>query len=163
MQLYKIQEAMIDNLNIFLESEGTDLDQEVYEEIMVMLKEELSAKSSNILKYLNNIQADLEEIKIEKQRLDKVKKSKESKYNRLADYIISVMTSLDKAKIETEIGNYALRKSSKVEVIDESLIPEEYFNIKMDKTVDKITLKELLKSQEIPGVKLSTGYNLNIQ
>ncbi len=163
MQLYKIQEAMIDNLNIFLESEGTDLDQEVYEEIMVMLKEELSAKSSNILKYLNNIQADLEQIKIEKQRLDKVKKSKESKYNRLADYIISVMTSLDKAKIETEIGNYALRKSSKVEVIDESLIPEEYFNIKMDKTVDKITLKELLKSQEIPGVKLSTGYNLNIQ
>ncbi len=134
MQLYKIQEAMIDNLNIFLESEGTDLDQEVYEEIMVMLKEELSAKSSNILKYLNNIQADLEQIKIEKQRLDKVKKSKESKYNRLADYIISVMTSLDKAKIETEIGNYALRKSSKVEVIDESLIPEEYFNIKMDKT-----------------------------
>ena len=163
MQLYKIQEAMIDNLNIFLESEGTDLDQEVYEEIMVMLKEELPAKSSNILKYLNNIQADLEQIKIEKQRLDKVKKSKESKYNRLADYIISVMTSLDKAKIETEIGNYALRKSSKVEVIDESLIPEEYFNIKMDKTVDKITLKELLKSQEIPGVKLSTGYNLNIQ
>lgn len=163
MELYKIQEALIDNLNIFLESEGTDLDQEVYEEIMVMLKEELSAKSSNILKYLNNIQADLEQIKIEKQRLDKVKKSKESKYNRLADYIISVMTSLDKAKIETEIGNYALRKSSKVEVIDESLIPEEYFNIKMDKTVDKITLKELLKSQEIPGVKLSTGYNLNIQ
>ena len=163
MQLYKIQEAMIDNLNIFLESEGTDLDQEVYEEIMVMLKEELSVKSTNILKYINNIKADLEQIKIEKQRLDKVKKSKESKYNRLADYIISVMTSLDKAKIETEIGNYALRKSSKVEVIDESLIPEEYFNIKMDKTVDKITLKELLKSQEIPGVKLSTGYNLNIQ
>ena len=163
MTLYEIQETMIDNLNIFLESEGSEFDQEVYEEIMVMLKEELSAKSSNILKYLNNIQADLEQIKIEKQRLDKVKKSKESKYNRLADYIISVMTSLDKAKIETEIGNYALRKSSKVEVIDESLIPEEYFNIKMDKTVDKITLKELLKSQEIPGVKLSTGYNLNIQ
>ena len=154
---------MIDNLNIFLESEGTDLDQEVYEEIMVMLKEELSAKSSNILKYLNNIQADLEQIKIEKQRLDKVKKSKESKYNRLADYIISVMTSLDKAKIETEIGNYALRKSSKVEVIDEKLIPEEYFNIKIEKTVDKISLKEILKSKDIPGVKLSMGFNLNIQ
>ncbi len=163
MQLYKIQEAMIDNLNIFLESEGTNLDQEVYEEIMVMLKEELSAKSSNILKYLNNIQADLEQIKIEKQRLDKVKKSKESKYNRLADYIISVMTSLDKAKIETDIGNYALRKSSKVEVIDEKLIPEEYFNIKIEKTVDKISLKEILKSKDIPGVKLSMGFNLNIQ
>ena len=163
MQLYKIQEAMIDNLNIFLESEGSDLDQEVYEEIMVMLKEELSAKSSNILKYLNNIQADLEQIKIEKQRLDKVKKSKESKYNRLADYIISVMTSLDKAKIETDIGNYALRKSSKVEVIDEKLIPEEYFNIKIEKTVDKISLKEILKSKDIPGVKLSMGFNLNIQ
>lgn len=163
MKLYEIQEAMIDNLNIFLESEGTDLDQEVYNEIMNLLKEELSTKSSNILKYMNNLQADLEQIRLEKQRLDKIKKSKESKYSRLSDYIITIMTNLDKAKIETDIGNYALRKSTKVEVIDEALIPEEYFNISIDKTVNKVTLKEVLKSQEIPGVKLTTGYNLNIQ
>ena len=163
MTLYEIQETMIDNLNIFLESEGSEFDQEVYEEIMNILKIELSSKSSNILKYLNNLQADLEQIKLEKQRLDKIKKSKESKYNKLSDYIISVMTNLDKAKIETEIGNYALRKSTKVEILDEKLIPEEYFNISIDKTVNKVTLKEVLKSQEVPGVRLATGYNLNIQ
>ena len=163
MTLYEIQETMIDNLNIFLESEGSEFDQEVYEEIMNILKIELSNKSSNILKYLNNLQADLEQIKIEKQRLDKIKKSKEAKYNRLSDYIISVMTNLDKAKIETNIGNYALRKSTKVEILDEKLIPEEYFNISIDKTVNKVTLKEVLKSQEVPGVRLATGYNLNIQ
>ena len=163
MTLYEIQETMIDNLNIFLESEGSEFDQEVYEEIMNILKIELSSKSSNILKYLNNLQADLEQIKLEKQRLDKIKKSKEAKYNRLSDYIISVMTNLDKAKIETNIGNYALRKSTKVEILDEKLIPEEYFNISIDKTVNKVTLKEVLKSQEIPGVRLATGYNLNIQ
>ena len=163
MTLYEIQETMIDNLNIFLESEGSEFDQEVYEEIMNILKIELSNKSSNILKYLNNLQADLEQIKLEKQRLDKIKKSKESKYNKLSDYIISVMTNLDKAKIETDIGNYALRKSTKVEILDEKLIPEEYFNISIDKTVDKLTLKEVLKSQEVPGVRLATGFNLNIQ
>ncbi len=163
MTLYEIQETMIDNLNIFLESEGSEFDQEVYEEIMNILKIELSSKSSNILKYLNNLQADLEQIKLEKQRLDKIKKSKESKYNKLSDYIISVMKNLDKAKIETDIGNYALRKSTKVEILDEKLIPEEYFNISIDKTVDKLTLKEVLKSQEIPGVRLATGFNLNIQ
>ena len=163
MTLYEIQETMIDNLNIFLESEGSEFDQEVYEEIMNILKIELSNKSSNILKYLNNLQADLEQIKLEKQRLDKIKKSNESKYNKLSDYIISVMKNLDKAKIETDIGNYALRKSTKVEILDEKLIPEEYFNISIDKTVNKVTLKEVLKSQEVPGVRLATGYNLNIQ
>ena len=163
MTLYEIQETMIDNLNIFLESEGSEFDQEVYEEIMNILKIELSNKSSNILKYLNNLQADLEQIKLEKQRLDKIKKSKESKYNKLSDYIISVMKNLDKAKIETDIGNYALRKSTKVEILDEKLIPEEYFNISIDKTVNKVTLKEVLKSQEVPGVRLATGFNLNIQ
>ena len=163
MTLYEIQETMIDNLNIFLESEGSEFDQEVYEEIMNILKIELSNKSSNILKYLNNLQADLEQIKLEKQRLDKIKKSKESKYNKISNYNISVMKNLDKAKIETDIGNYALRKSTKVEILDEKLIPEEYFNISIDKTVDKLTLKEILKSQEIPGVRLATGFNLNIQ
>ena len=73
------------------------------------------------------------------------------------------MQTLHKAKIETEIGNYALRKSTKVEVIDETLIPEEFFNIKFEKTVDKVSLKEILKSKDVPGVKLTTGYNLNIQ
>ena len=163
MKLYEIGDAMIDNLNLFLESEGTELDEEVYNEVLDLLKRELANKSSNILKYLNNLQADLEQIKLEKQRLDKIKKSKESKYTKLADYVIYVMNTLDKAKIETEIGNYALRKSTKVEILDEKLIPEEYFNISIDKTVDKIALKEVLKSQEVPGVRLATGYNLNIQ
>ena len=163
MKLYEIGDAMIDNLNLFLESEGTELDGEVYNEVLDLLKRELANKSSNILKYLNNLQADLEQIKLEKQRLDKIKKSKESKYTKLAEYVIYVMNTLDKAKIETEIGNYALRKSTKVEILDEKLIPEEYFNISIDKTVDKVALKEVLKSKEIPGVKLSIGYNLNIQ
>ena len=163
MKLYEIGDAMIDNLNLFLESEGTELDEEVYNEVLDLLKRELANKSSNILKYLNNLQADLEQIKLEKQRLDKIKKSKESKYTKLAEYVIYVMNTLDKAKIETEIGNYALRKSTKVEILDEKLIPEEYFNITIDKTVDKIALKEVLKSQEVPGVRLATGYNLNIQ
>ena len=144
MNLYEISEAMIDNLNIFLESEGTELDKEVHDEVMALLKKELSSKSSNLLKYLNNLQCDL-------------------KYEKLSDYIIYIMQTLHKAKIETEIGNYALRKSTKVEVIDEKLIPEEYFNIKVDKSVDKTALKEVLKSKEIPGVKLTTGFNLNIQ
>ena len=163
MKLYEIGDAMIDNLNLFLESEGTELDEEVYNEVLDLLKRELANKSSNILKYLNNLQADLEQIKLEKQRLDKIKKSKESKYTKLAEYVIYVMNTLDKAKIETEIGNYALRKSTKVEILDEKLIHEEYFNISIDKTVDKVALKEVLKSKEIPGVKLSIGYNLNIQ
>ena len=79
MNLYEISEAMIDNLNIFLESEGTELDKEVHDEVMTLLKKELSSKSSNLLKYLNNLQCDLEQIRLEKQRLEKIKKSKENK------------------------------------------------------------------------------------
>ena len=39
MTLYEIQETMIDNLNIFLESEGSEFDQEVYEEIIYSIKQ----------------------------------------------------------------------------------------------------------------------------
>lgn len=163
MKLYEIQDSMIETLNILLESDKTEEDYELYDDIMSLLKKELSYKSSNILKYINNLKTDIDQIKKEKQRLDKIKKNKESKISKLSNYIIITMQNLEKVKIETEIGNYALRKSTKVEIIDEKLIPEEYFNIKIEKTIDKSTLKNILKTKEIPGVKLTTGYNFNIQ
>jgi hypothetical protein len=67
------------------------------------------------------------------------------------------------SKINTSQISDNVSTSTKVEIIDETLIPEEYFNIKFEKTVDKVSLKEVLKSQDVPGVKLSLGYNLNIQ
>ena len=56
LKLYEIQQGMIDQLDIFLESEGNDSDQENYSEIMLFLKEELKNKSSSIIQYIQNLQ-----------------------------------------------------------------------------------------------------------
>ena len=52
LKLYEIKQGMIDTLDIFLESDGNDLDKENYSEIMLFLRDELKNKSSSLLKYI---------------------------------------------------------------------------------------------------------------
>ena len=57
LKLYEISQGMIDTLDIFLESEGSDLDKENYSEIMLFLRDELKNKSSSLLQYIQDLQA----------------------------------------------------------------------------------------------------------
>lgn len=74
MKAYEIVNGMIDTLDIFLESEA-----EVYLDVMTFLKEELKNKSSNILKYIRNLELESKLAKEEADRLQKVSKVKANK------------------------------------------------------------------------------------
>jgi hypothetical protein len=65
MKLYEIREAMLDTLDIFLEIEREKINQDFYNETMDYLKNELNHKSSNIIKYLSNLDAEALAIKSE--------------------------------------------------------------------------------------------------
>ena len=79
MKLYEIKDAMVDTLDIFLESNQEEIDRDFYSETMEYLKEELNHKSSNIIKYLSNLDAETLAIKSEIDRLTKAKKAREKK------------------------------------------------------------------------------------
>ena len=88
LKLYEIAQGMIDQLDIFLESEGNDSDKENYSEIMLFLKEEIKKKSSSIIQYIQNIQALNKSAKEEADRLQKLIKTRSNKIERLKSYLV---------------------------------------------------------------------------
>ena len=164
MKLYEIHEAMMETLDILLESDQDEMDKELYEDTMGYLKEELTHKSSSIIKYLRNLDSEAAAIKEEIERLSKAKKTRERKLESLKGYLVNIMQSLEKSKIETDLGTYGLRKSKSIKIMDQSKVPEEYLKVKEEVSVDKRGLTALLKSGElVEGITLEESYSLQIR
>ena len=164
MKAYEIIGAMEDTLDIFLESDGTEVDKETYDDVMEFLKEELNNKSSSILKYIRNLELDSKIAKDEADRLDKISKSKMNKVKKLKDFLLNIMQYLDKKQIETDLGSYGIRNSTKVDVYDMALLPSEFIRIKEEVTPDKEKIADYIKKNgELNGARIITGYSLQIR
>lgn len=164
MKLYEIRNGMIDTLDIFLESEQTEMDRENYNDIMEYLKEELKSKSSDLIKYIRNLELENTVTKLEIERLEDLKKGKEKKIKSIKSYIKRILLDLDKKKVETELGNLSLRKTTSVEITDITKIPKEYLVVKEEVTPSKKLIGDSLKKNIlIDGVVLKEDYSVLIK
>ncbi|WP_308575947.1 siphovirus Gp157 family protein [uncultured Fusobacterium sp.] len=164
MKLYEIRNGMIDTLDIFLESEQTEMDRENYNDIMEYLKEELKSKSSDLIKYIRNLELENTVTKLEIERLEDLKKGKEKKIKSIKSYIKEILLDLDKKKVETELGNLSLRKTTSVEITDISKIPREYLVVKEEVTPSKKLIGDSLKKNIlIDGAVLKEDYSVLIK
>ena len=161
MKAYEIKNAMIDTLDIFLESNQDKMDKENYDDVMEYLREELESKSSNIVRYIRNLELENVVAKTEIDRLEEIKKNREKKITSLKGYIKGILLELDKKKIETDLGNLSLRKTTSVEIVDLSKIPKEYLVIKEEKVPLKTLIKDSLKNNiAVSGAILKEDYSL---
>lgn len=164
MKLYEIKDDLVQTLDALLEVEEDDLAKENCIEMLQFLKEELKNKNDSILKYLRNLTLEKESVESELERLEKLKKSKDNKIKRLKDYMINIMIQLNEKKIETDIGSYGLRRSTKVDIIDERLIPEDFIKIKTERNLDKIGIANYIKQYgEMAGARIVESYSLQIK
>lgn len=164
MKLYEIKHDLVQTLDVLLEVDDDELAKENCIEMLEFLKEELKSKSDSILKYLRNLTLEKESVESELERLEKLKKSKDSKIKKLKDYMINIMIQLNEKKIETDIGSYGLRRSTKVDIIDEKLIPEDFIKIKTERNLDKIGIANYIKQYgEIAGARIVESYSLQIK
>jgi hypothetical protein len=164
MKLYEIRNGMIDTLDIFLESDQTEMDRENYNDIMDYLKEELKSKSSDLIKYIRNLELENTVTKLEIERLEDLKKGKEKKIKSIKSYIKRILLDLDKKKVETELGNLSLRKTTSVEITDITKIPKEYLVVKEEVTPSKKLIGDSLKKNIlIDGAVLKEDYSILIK
>lgn len=145
--------------------DNPDVPIEVIEEALSEISDEFNVKADNIARFIKDLNATALSIKEEETRLANRRKAFENRANGLKDYLEANMRAMNVKKVKTNFFSFNIQANpSSVEILDETLIPEEFKTIE---TVTKIDKKALLKAVketgEIAGVSLKTSEGLRIR
>tara|TARA_B100001029_G_scaffold141582_1_gene121085 strand:- start:5184 stop:5675 length:492 start_codon:yes stop_codon:yes gene_type:complete len=158
--LYDIANEFEKSLDNLLDHDDSDLINEIES-----IEGEFKSKSANVAKYIRNLEHLAQGIKeIESSQRDR-RNSLEKKIARLKDYLRINFEKTNTEKIESDDIVIAVYKNPvKVNIIDEEKIPEEFFQIKESKLLNKDKIKESLKNgEDIPGCELIQEKRISIK
>nr|DAS10109.1 MAG TPA: resistance protein [Caudoviricetes sp.] len=147
----------------FLEIYNMDIDDETKLDTLEAIDwtSDYETKVEGYVKVIKSLEADIEARKNEKNRLDGLNKSDQSKIDNLKAALAVSMTETGQTRVDTTLFKVGFRKSKAV-VVDEDKLPKKY-QVATYKP-DKKTLKELLKSgKHIKGAVLEERSNLSIR
>lgn len=116
--LYELQ-------GIYAQLSAMDLDDETFQDTLdsIDFQSDLENNIEYFVKMLKNTQADIEMYKNEKETFYKKQKQAEAKAEKYKDTIRLAMDLSQKKKVDAGMFKVSLRKSKKVEVLDETKIP----------------------------------------
>lgn len=163
MRLYDINKEIENTINdmfVNVDEETGEVRQEDIDKLneLQLQKEE---KLENIGCYIKNLDAEAKALKGEEDALKKRRETIEKKSDRLKDYVASV---LDGEKFESTKVVFSFRKSDAVDIVDESLIPEEYMRTTIKTAPDKDAIKKAIKAgNEVRGAFLVDKNNMSVK
>ena len=152
--LYELTDNYNKAMSDLLDIEG--LDDQVFADTMEGLELELEYKLFNTAAYMQNIEADAKALKEAEDRIKSRRIIIENKVKRLNEYVRFNLDQSGIPKIERPEFRLSLRKGVEVvEIKDESIVPKDFINTKIIKSVDKKSAAKALKDgQQIPGLSL---------
>ena len=161
MKLYELTQNYL-NLQELLENE--EIPKEMITEALDNVGEELEAKAENIAKLIKTLEVDITGYKAEELRLSNKRKSLENRVKSLKEYLDNAMKVTGKIKFKGQLFSFSIQKNPpSVNVIDEKLIPEEYF-IPQEPALDKKRLLSDLKSGiKVEGAEVKQTESLRIR
>ena len=134
------------------------------EQQLAITRDELDAKAENYVKVIRQVEGDISVIDAEIKRLQGIKEAKVKVVNRMKESLSTAMTAFMVDKIETSLMKLFFRKSESVEILDDSLVPDQYKLSRVVVNPDKILIKKLIKSGEsVPGAEVVEKFNLQIK
>jgi len=157
MHLYEISDAF----NKISEMAETDESLNDYLDAVLM---DLVDKVDNIVMYRRTLELTCDALDSEIDRLTRLKIHHALTAQKLKSYLSYNLHKMGKDKLETEKFRLSFRKSESIEIVDESLIADEYKSVKMVELTDKIRIKKAIKEGiEVKGAILKTTNNLQIK
>ena len=138
-------------LSAMLEAAETPEEIEAIQNTLEMLDLSIEEKIENTAKYMVNVEADIQGIKAEIDRLNKVKKSKEYSMKQ---------KGIEKLEVGTFKAGY--RKSESVEITNLDVIPADYTKVEIK--ADKTAIKKAIKAGEtVEGAEIKVNQNFYIK
>jgi hypothetical protein len=150
-----------------MEENGGEVNDEIIEELAIR-RDNFQHKAEAYAKFILKLESEAEQAAAEIKRIQALKKAKENTVARLRESLLAalmVFTEEDAKGIrryETPLAKLSTRKSQAVEVLDEQLIPADFWVIK--KEVSKSTISQAIKDgEEVPGAQLKDNISLSIR
>ena len=150
-----------------MEDMGGELTDEIAEELAIR-RDNFKDKAEAYAKFILKLESEAEQAAAEIKRIQALKKAKENTVLRLKETLLAalmVFTEEDAKGIrryETPLAKLSTRKSQAVEVLDETLLPSEFWVIK--KEVSKSSISQAIKDgEEVPGAQLKDNISLSIR
>lgn len=164
MRLYDLAAGMEDVINggmVFDEQTGEVL---FDSENLDALEMDFNAKLESCGCYIKNMDAEVTALANEIKALQSRKKAAEGKVSRMKDYVLRCMKMTSQKRLETPKVAISQRKSSRIEVTDDLLVPEDYKTIKEVVKVDKNAIKDAIRNgTNVSGCELVESVNLHIK
>ena len=152
--LYEIDKAILECIDL---ETGELIDFERFESLQM----EKSQKTENVVLWIKNLQSDALAFKAEKDAFAEREKAAIKKVDQLKEWLAQV---LEGQKFSTAKCAVSFRRSEKVEVLDENIIPRAYMVESVSSKPDKQLIKEVLKDgQKINGCRLVEKLNPQIK
>ncbi len=154
MKLYEINEAI---MNCVDPETGEIADAEAFDSLMMQRDEKLE----NIALWIKNLTADAAAYKAEKESFAEREKAALTKAESLKNYLVY---ALNGEAFNTTKCAVSFRKSEKIEITDEAILPKDYVTETVTIKPDKIAIKKAIKSgQEVSGASLIENLNISIK
>ena len=141
--------------DIMLVQNSFELSNEEIDEQLDALHTELHDKENGVYWFYKNIDSKIALAKEYKSKADLVIKKLKYTQERLKGLVIEAYKASKQLPAHDDFNPIKIIQMAKVEVIDESKIPDEYYVEKIETRLDKRRiLEELKEGKEIPGVRL---------
>lgn len=133
-------------------------DQELINDNLDSMELAFNEKAESLVKYTQNIEADIKQVDDMIKQLQARKKTMKNKVDSFREYIRHNMEANGFNKIECPLFTMTLKKAPAVlDVIDESLIPDEFVDVEVVEKINSTKLKNALKAGEVEGARLVEG------
>lgn len=161
--LYEITNA----LQVLQEKDIEEMSEEEKAELEQKLEELLVQKSGSVIKFIQNLQSNVDAIKNEEKRLKEARQYLENRQEKFQEYVIKCMDKIEAKEIITDSGILRTRNNPlSVEIEDEDLVPSKYKKQVIETKIDKNAIKSDFKAtgEIIDGVRFITDKkSLNIK
>lgn len=164
MKLYELTEQWDAVFNMM---EDGETDEQVIFDTLESIEGEIEDKADNYAKIIRNLQASVNVLKEEEERLYQRRKSTENHIQRLKDNLQANLEFIGKTKFKTDLFSFSVAKNggkqplSITDNLDE--IPGKYL-IPQPPKVNNDAVRELLKDKEVEWAHLEPyGRHLNIR
>ena len=150
------------NLEELEEQEG--LTQEMLASALEGIQGSIEEKLNNLCSYIKNIESDVEGIKNEVARLEKMKKAKTNAIASIKTYLFDQLKALNMQKIKTPLFSVGIQKNpASLTILDDTKIPMIYV-VPQELVFDKkAMLKDLKDNIEIQGCEIKQTESIRIR